>query len=306
MAHNHDHDSLTEHTTQREGERKRLLVAMLMTGLILILEVGGGLLTNSLALVSDGGHMLSDLLSLSMAFVAITLARRPPDERRTFGLHRFEILAALGNGVLLFLVAIYILFQAYGRLLDPQPVDSLPMMAIAGVGLLANLVSLKVLHNHGHSLNTRGALLHIVSDTLSSVGVLIGGLLIALTGLYIIDALMSVAIALVILTGSYRLSREAVSILLESTPKDIPLTEMRAAMQAVGSVQSVHDLHLWAITSGLYAMSAHVMVAEHECNVSGTTLSSVNQLLRERFAITHTTLQIECPRCCPDEHCALA
>jgi cobalt-zinc-cadmium efflux system protein len=293
------------HSARRTGERKRLIIAIAMTGVILVVEVVGGLLTNSLALISDGGHMLSDLLSLVMAFTALTLARRPPTERRTYGYHRFEILAALGNGLLLFAVAVYILFEAFGRLGHPEPVDSLPMLAIAGVGLAANLISMFALGNHGESLNVRGAFLHILSDTLSSVGVIIGGVVIALTGWYVVDALLSVGIAAIILTGAYRLSREAVSILLESTPKSIPLPEVRKVMQTVGGVEGVHDIHVWTITSGLYALSAHVMVAEHACGGSTGILSGLNNVLGQEFSISHTTLQIECAACCPEDHCAL-
>jgi len=305
MAHTHAHAHLPTHGARRQDERKRLLIALVMTGIILVVEVGGGLLTNSLALVSDGGHMLSDLLSLGMAMAALTLARRPPTERRTYGYHRFEILAALGNGALLFLVALYILFQAYGRLRSPEPIDSLQMLAIAGVGLAANLVSMAALRHHGESLNTRGAFLHILSDTLSSVGVIVGGVIIALTGLFVVDALLSVGIAVIILAGAYRLSREAISILLESTPKSIPLPAVREAMLSVADVQGVHDVHVWTITSGLYALSAHVVVAEHDCGCSGRTLVGVNEVLHERFGITHTTLQIECEACCPADHCML-
>jgi cobalt-zinc-cadmium efflux system protein len=293
------------HSARRKDERKRLVIAMLMTGVILVAEVGGGLLTNSLALVSDGGHMLSDLLSLGMAFMALTLARRPPTERRTYGFHRFEILAALGNGGLLFLVAVYILYQAYGRFRQPEPIASLQMLIIAGVGLGANLVSMAALRHHGGSLNTRSAFLHILSDTLSSVGVIVGGVVITLTGLYVVDALLSVGIAVIILVGAYRVSREAVSILLESTPKNIPLPAVREAMQAVGGVQGVHDIHVWTITSGLYSLSAHVMVTEHECSSSRSILTGVNEVLRARFGITHTTLQIECAACCPTDRCTL-
>lgn len=278
---------------------------MLMTGLILVAEVWGGLLTNSLALVSDGGHMLSDLLSLGMAFTALSLARRPPTERRTFGYHRFEILAALGNGLLLFAVAFYILYEAFGRLAQPEPVASLPMLGIAAIGLLANVISMLILRHHGESLNTRGAFLHVLSDTLSSVGVIIGGLVIALTGWYVIDALLSVGIAAVILFGAYRLTREAVSILLESTPRSIPLPTVINTMQTVDGVQGVHDIHVWTITSGLHALSAHVMVGEHECGRNNVALTGLQDVLREKFNISHTTLQIECKDCCPDGHCAL-
>jgi cobalt-zinc-cadmium efflux system protein len=304
MAHTHIQAQLTPHTARRKGERQRLLVAMLMTGTILVAEVGGGLLTNSLALVSDGGHMLSDLLSLGMALLALSLARRPPDNRRTYGFHRFEILAALGNGLLLFGVAFYILFESYGRLAQPEPVASLPMLAIAGVGLLANAVSMLVLRHHGESLNTRGVFLHVLSDTLSSVGVIVGGVVIALTGWTIIDPLLSVGIAAVILFGAYRLTRESVSILLESTPKSIPLPAVMEAMQAVEGVQSVHDVHVWTITSGLYALSAHVMVDEHECESNSGALNRLQAMLRQNFDISHTTLQIECPACRSDGQCA--
>lgn len=305
MPHSHDHFDLSAHSAARQGESKRLLIAMLLTGGILVAEVVGGLLTNSLALVSDGGHMLSDLLSLGMALAALLIARRPPTDRRTFGFHRFEILAALGNGMLLTAVAVYIVVEAIARFRQPQPVDSLPMLAIAGIGLLANLGAMAALRHEHQSLNARGAFLHVLSDTLSSVGVIVGGIVMALTGLYVLDAVLSVLIAAVIARGAYRLGREAISILLESTPRHISLPALRETMLAVGEVQNVHDVHVWSITSGLYAMSAHVLVAEHECGNSGRTLRGLNDLLHSRFDISHTTLQIECPACCPDDHCVL-
>lgn len=306
MAHVHNHTHLTTHSLRRHGERKRLLIAILATGVILAAEVAGGLVTNSLALLSDGGHMLSDLLSLGMALGALSLARRKPTERRTYGLHRFEILAALGNGLLLFAVALYISYEAIGRVFQPEPVDSVPMLVVASVGLLANLVSLAVLgHQHGKSLNIQGAFWHVLSDTLSSVGVIVGSVIIILTGLYVVDALLSVGIAIIISLGAYRLTREAVSILLESAPKSIPMPDLREVMVATSGVQGVHDIHVWTITSGLYALSAHVMVAEHVCGNNQNILSGLNHTLRERFNITHTTLQIECAACCPEDHCAL-
>lgn len=301
MSHTHSHD----HAINRQTNRKRLAVAIGTTFVIFLAEVIGGWLTNSLALLSDGGHMLSDLLSLGMAFGAVTLAQRPPNQRRTFGYYRFEILAALANGALLFGVAIYILVEAAGRFGQPEPVDSLPMMIVAVVGLLGNGVAMLALRHHGDSLNTRGAFLHVVSDTLSSVGVIAGGALMALTGWLVIDALISVGIAVVILMGAYRLTREAVSILLESTPKAIPLEDVKMAMQMVSGVQSVHDMHLWAITSGMYALSAHVMVMSHNCGGNDGVLGSLNAQLREKFGIAHATLQIECPACCPTDHCEL-
>jgi len=296
LAMNHTH----EHIARRRAERRGLSLAIAFTGIILLAEAVGGILTNSLALLADAGHMLTDLLSLAMSFFALAFALRPATKERTYGFHRLEILAALANGVMLILIALYIFYQAYQRLLVPEPVKSIEMLVVATIGLAANGASAFVLGG-GESLNIRGAFLHVLSDALSSVGVMVGGVVMLLTGQYLVDPLVSILIAMVILVGAYRLTGEAVNILLEATPKGIDLQEVLEAVQGVEGVRDIHDVHIWSITSGLSAMSAHLLIDDQLTSHSTGIVEGVQRLLAERFGIAHTTLQCECESCGREE-----
>ncbi len=272
--------------------RQSLLLALGLTSVYLIVEVVGGILTGGLALLADAGHMLTDVAGLVLALFAITYAQRPPTARHTYGYYRTEILAALLNGALLFAVAGYILIEAWRRFQDPPSVQSGPMILIALIGLGVNLVSAWLLHRgSGESLNVRGAYLEVLSDMLGSLGVLVAGAIIFFTGWPYADPLFSVAIGLFIIPRTWRLVSEAVTVLLEGTPARIDLDEVREALTAVPGAADVHDLHVWSLTTGLDAMSGHVVLSGDQ--ESDSVLTALTKLLNDRFAIAHTTIQVE-------------
>jgi cobalt-zinc-cadmium efflux system protein len=277
----------------RLRDRRSLLIAAGLAGSILLLEVAGGLWSGSLALLADAGHVLTDLLAMLMAYTALVLASRPPDTRRTFGYHRFEILSALTNGLLLLFMAAVILWEAIQRLRDPVAVASGAMLVVAVVGLVANLAGVLVLSRASGSLNMRGALWHLVGDTLSSVGVILAAVAIRFTGLDVLDPALSVVIAAVIVYGAVRLIREAADILLESAPSGLDRDAVAAAIRNLDGVLAVHDLHIWSITTGMPALSGHVIVPVEDCSGSDEILTRIKVLLEERFSIHHTTIQVE-------------
>ena len=279
------------------GRRRRsLLLALGLTSVYLVVEVVGGILTGSLALLADAGHMLTDVAGLGLAVFAITYAQRPPTARHTYGYYRAEILAALVNGALLFAVAGYILIEAWRRFQDPPSVQSGPMILIALIGLGVNLASAWLLRQGaGESLNVRGAYLEVISDMVGSLGVLVAGVIIYFTGWPYADPLFSVAIGLFIIPRTWRLISEAVSVLLEGTPARIDLDEVREALTAVPGVADVHDLHVWSLTTGLDAMSGHVVLSGDQ--EADSVLAALTKLLNDRFAIAHTTIQVEDTPC---------
>ncbi|MFH1381921.1 MAG: cation diffusion facilitator family transporter [Chloroflexota bacterium] len=275
-----------------------LKVALVIVVVIMVAEVVGGILSNSLALIGDAGHMLVDAFALALSLVAMNLSKRPATATRTFGYHRVEILAALANGTLLGALSLYILYEAYQRFLEPPEIKTPLMLTVAVIGLIANLVGILLLRRGSHgSLNIRGAFLHIVGDGLSSVGVIIGGIIIAYTGLGIVDPIIAVLISIIILWGAVRLVKESVDILAEVVPKDIQVDKVAEAIRNIGGVEDVHDIHIWTITSGMQAMSAHLRVEDRMVSDSTSVLEAVNKDLAERFNITHTTLQLECESC---------
>ena len=281
------------------GGRGRLVIALGVVLTILILEVIGGILSGSLALLGDAGHMLVDALALGLSFFALTIATRPANARKTFGYYRVEIMAALANGTLLILVAIYIFYEAYRRFLNPPAVDVPIMLIVAAAGLIANISGIVLLHGfRGGNLNIRAAFWHILGDTLSSVGVIIAGLVILFTGWQTADALIAVVIGCIIMWGAVRLVREAVDILLEAVPSHIDPEKVIKAMEKVEGVEEVHDLHIWTITSGLHALSAHLRIQDQTVSKSADILRVEIAMLEKEFDIHHTTLQLEC-RSCP-------
>ena len=272
---------------------RALVWAIFFSGALLIVEVVGGLWSGSLALLSDAGHMASDISALVLAWLAMRFAARPADLRRTFGFHRLEILAALVNGAALLAVGAGIAWEAAARLDTRVTPQTGVMIGVAAAGLAANLASLFFLaRERGGGLNLRGAFLHVLSDTLSSIGVVIAGLLIAWTGWAWIDPAVSLVIVLLIAVSALRLLRDAVDVLLEAAPRHLDLEAMRAAIVGVRGVEAVHDLHVWSITSGMDALSMHV-VRGSEVQDGDLLLASLNAVLREEFGITHTTIQIE-------------
>ena len=283
------------HATAAARSRGRLAAALGLTLAVLVIEVAGALLSGSLALLADAGHMLTDAGGLALALFAIWIAARPPTPEKTYGYYRAEILAALVNGAALLVVAGGILVEAYRRLLAPPDVLAAPMLAVAAVGLVANLGCAWLLRaDAGASLNVRGAYLHVLGDALSSVAVLAAGLVLLATGWALADPLASVAIALVLVPRTWALLRQAVNILLEGTPAHLDLAEIEAAIREVPGVRRVHDLHVWTLTSAREAMSAHVVV--DDVGESERLLDALHAVLHARFGIDHTTIQLETER----------
>ncbi len=267
-------------------------MAVALTATIAVAEAVGGVLTGSLALLSDAGHMLTDVSALILSLLALWFAERPADPKKTYGYYRMEILSALANGVLLLGITGLIVYEAYHRFWDPVQVKLGPMMIVATIGLLANVAAMASLHK-SQSMNVRGAFLHVVGDALSSVGVLVAGGVMYFTGWYQADALVSVLISVVIVVGAYRLVRDAVDVLLEAVPAHVDTEAVRTLLGAVPGVTAVHDLHIWTISSGIYALSAHLVVLDPVCQNNDQILSAVKHDLLDRFGIDHTTIQIE-------------
>ncbi len=277
-----------------------IAIALAITTGFMIVEAVGGYLTNSLALLADAGHMVTDVAALGFSLVAIWLARRPATQERSFGYLRAEVLAAFINSAALIAISIYIFWEAIQRLSAPPSVNSGPMLVVAIAGLCANLVSAWVLSRgggHQHNLNTRGAFLHVMSDALGSVGAIVAAVIMLATGWYLADPLLSGGIGLLILWSSWRLLRQSIDVLMESTPEEIVPSEVAAAAQSIPGVTNLHDIHIWTVTSGLIAMSAHVAVAKLEDWPE--TLEALSALLRQQFEIAHITLQPEPAR---DDH----
>jgi cobalt-zinc-cadmium efflux system protein len=270
----------------------RLTWVLALTAGFMVIEVAGGLRTNSLALLADAGHMLTDVGGLSMSLLAVWFAQKPPTSMNTYGYLRTEILAALSNGVVLLLVAGYILYEAFHRVWAPPEIHSGPMLVIAILGLVVNLLGMGLLHHGaGDSLNIHGAYLEVLSDALGSIGVIVAAVLIQTTGFSIIDPLISAAIGLFILPRTWRLIRQALHILMEGVPSHLDIGEIETAMTTVPGVRAVHDLHVWALTSGKDAMSGHVIV--DNLPIDNRILRDLHKLLHERFGIEHTTIQLE-------------
>lgn len=311
--HDNQHDEHEHHKHEHSGfghnhgasNKKSLTIALVITTVFLIAEIVGGIITNSLALISDAAHMLSDVAALGLSLLAIWFASKPATLRRTFGFYRAEVIAALINGATLVLISIYIFFEAYQRFKNPPEVQSGLMLIIAVIGLLANLVSAWVLSRgggHEHNLNIRGAFLHVIGDALGSVGAIAAGIIMMYTGWYYADPLISVIIGILVLLSSWRLLNETIHVLLEGTPRHINLENVKASMVNVIGVKQIHDLHVWTVSSGFISMSGHVVI-EHEKN-GPTILQELESLLRNKFDLKHTTIQLEIENMHPDcEEC---
>ncbi|MFC1874497.1 cation diffusion facilitator family transporter [Chloroflexota bacterium] len=277
---------------------RALKIALAIVLLIMVAEIVGGMLSRSLALLGDAGHMLVDALALGLSLFAITIARRPATPSKTYGYHRVEIMAALANGTTLLLVAAYIFYEAYQRFSDPPEIRVPVMLLVASIGLAANLAGILLLRKASHtSLNIKAAFWHVVGDTISSVGVIVGGIIIAVTGWSVVDSIIAVLIGLIILCGAVRLVRESVDILLEAVPSHLEVDKVIERIKTVAGVDDVHDIHIWTITSGIYALSAHLSIEDQMVSRSTEVVETVNQELSHHFSITHTTLQLECESC---------
>ena len=295
--HGHDHSA---HVTAISS--KPLKMALVIVIFIMLAEVIGGILSNSLALLGDAGHMLVDALALGLALFAMTIAKRPATHSRTYGYHRVEIMAALANGTTLVLLALWIFYEAYQRFLEPPLVQTPLMLLVASIGLVANLAGMMLLRKGSHEqLNIQAAFWHIIGDTISSVGVIAAGIIISITGWYIVDPIIAVLIGVIILWGAARIVRESADILLEAVPKHIQVGEVIDELKRIPGVEDVHDIHICTITSTIHALSAHLQIEDQRVSESSAIMMSVNESMAHHFNITHTTLQLECERCavCP-------
>jgi cobalt-zinc-cadmium efflux system protein len=280
----HAHD-----TAQR---RRPLLIATAITLIIFLAELAGGIFTGSLALLADAGHMLSDLMALAISFGAVWIAGRPHTDVRTYGFHRAEVLAALANSVVLIVVVVGIAIEAVGRLASPTAIDAGAMAAIAAIGLVANVVSALILsQGASENLNQRGAFLHVLSDAAGSVGALGAGAVILLTGWTLADPIVSLFIGIFVLISAGRLLRDALNVLLEASPPGIQTEKVRAALRQVPGIEDVHDLHIWSVTSGFVALSAHARVRDGV--PIPRLLKDATEMLHGRFGIRHATIQPE-------------
>ncbi len=288
MSAAHQHES---HDHSHEVSERRLAVVFVITLTYMVIEVVGGIMFNSLALLADGGHMLSDVMALGLSWVAIRIGRRSATDRHTFGFRRYEILAALLNGLALWLIVAFIFYEAIGRFSAPQPVVGEGMLLVAGIGLAVNILMAALLFSSRESnLNLKGAFLHIVSDAAGSVGAIVAAVVILYTGRYWVDPLVSVLVGVLILYSSWSLIRESVHVLAEGTPENFNLTEIEQAMLTQDGVCCIHDLHVWTISGDNPTLTAHVVLCGGDRD---QIFQGLVNLLRERFGITHSTIQVE-------------
>jgi cobalt-zinc-cadmium efflux system protein len=293
--HGHGHHHGHDHAGAARHDARRLALTLALQAAYLVAEVVGGYMANSLSLLADAGHMLSDVAALALSLFAVWIAQKPATSRRTFGWYRTEILAALANAATLIAISIYIFYEAWERLGAPEPVAGAIVVWVAVGGLLVNVIGAALLHGgREHSLNIRGAWLHLMTDAAGNVGVIVGGVMVWVWGLAWADPAMSVLIGLLVIWSSWGLLKDSVAVLLEGTPSHIDVEAVRAAVTEVAGVESVHDLHVWTISSGIEAVSCHVVVGgRDERRASGEILADVHQVLRQRFGLNHLTVQIE-------------
>jgi cobalt-zinc-cadmium efflux system protein len=301
MHHNHSHHTdETSHVPNTEKRRRALVWAFWLNAAFLIIEVMGGWISGSLALMADAGHMLSDVAALGVALWASYAMLKPPTAKRTYGYGRIEVLSGLLNGLVLWVVVGFIVFEALQRLSHPQTVNVGIMLPVAIAGLLANIASAWFLHAHQHDdLNVKAAFLHLVADAAGSVSAILAGAAIILGGWYVADVIASVIISVLILFSTWSLLKNAIHILLEGTPPQIDLQSLRDDLNTLTEVESCHDLHVWLIGSGEPMLTAHLLPAKG-CEPE-STLSAAQHLLKDKYGLTHSTLQIE-PKPCKDTH----
>lgn len=298
----HEHD----HRIQRQYSRRRLIWALVLNMAFLAVEAVGGVLTGSLALLADAGHMAGDVGALLLSLFVLHLARKPLSGRRTYGLLRAEVLGALFNGASLIAIVVLIFREALERMNNPQPVDGLPMLVIAAAGLAANIGSALILMRHREAdINVEGAFYHMLADSLGSVGAIAAGAVIWTTGWYPVDWIASAVIGGIILVSGVGFLRKTLNILLESTPEDIDYDEVKRNLEEVEHIRHVHDLHIWTITSGMPILTAHIGVSDACCreNHWAECLAAAKRMVRERFGITHSTLEVEV--CTGEQECTV-
>ncbi|HZI27264.1 MAG TPA: cation diffusion facilitator family transporter [Gemmatimonadaceae bacterium] len=295
-VHVHDHSLPHLHDHAHHSHQGRLRWALVLTAVFFVAEVAGGVISNSLALLADAGHMFTDVGALALSLFVAWFSRQPAAPEKTYGYLRLEILAALLNGAVLLLVSGLIVWEAIGRLQAPEPLQGGLMLGVALGGLLINAASAAILHPvHGHSLNARGAYLHVIGDLLGSVGTVIAALVVRTTGWLTADPIASMVVTLLVVRSAWRLVRESVDVLLEATPAHISLGRVREGLQSIAGIESVHDLHVWTVTSGMVAMSAHAVVKEPGANQQ---VLEAAVAAMQRLGISHVTLQVERDRIC--------
>ncbi|XUX00491.1 MAG: cation diffusion facilitator family transporter [Dehalogenimonas sp.] len=289
-----------QHNHSHQAAGSRLILGIGLSSIILIAEVIGGLISNSLALLSDAGHVLADIVALSLSAYALRQAQRPPSHRMTFGYHRIGVIVAIVNALAIFAIAGIIFYEAVRRLQSPPDVDSSVMLVVAVLGLVANLiVAFWLREARKDSLNVKSAFWHVLGDALASVGVILGAIVIKVTGLAEADAVISIVIGLIIAVSAWGILSEGVSVLLESTPAHIDLNDLAGSIRNIPGVREVHDLHVWSLTPNLHALSSHIVIEDRLTSETALVRAQVEKLLADRYEINHTTLQLECQSCCP-------
>lgn len=297
MKHNHrpKTDTLSDIHEYKNVTKNRLILSMIVTASVMVIEVVGSILSGSLALISDAGHMFTHLFALIISFTAIMISCRKPCHHRTFGYYRAEILAALFNSIFLFGVTAYIFFQGIERLLNPQPVLGFEMFLVALAGLAANGFSILILRKSvRNDLNVKGAFLHMFADTASSVFIIIGAIVVSLTGWYVIDPLLGIGISVLIFIWAFGLMRDSINVLMETSPKGINANVVTEEIKKnIPEVSAINDMHIWEITSGMYSLTAHIEATIHSSGDVSEIIQKINKILNDKFGIEHTTIQIE-------------
>jgi cobalt-zinc-cadmium efflux system protein len=297
MKHSHrpKQDSISNIHEYRSVAKNKLALSMAITASVMVVEVIGSILTGSLALGSDAGHMFTHLFALAISFVAIIIACKEPCHHRTYGFYRAEILAALFNSIFLFGVTAYIFYQGVERLLNPQPVLGFEMLLVALLGLAANGLSLLILRGSVRSdLNIKGAFLHMFADTASSIVIIIGAVIVSLTNWYIIDPLLGIGISILIFIWAWSLLRDSVNVLLETAPKGMDVNTVGSELKKqIPEITQITDMHIWEITSGMYSFTAHIEVDLANYEETSQILDKINKLLDEKYGIEHVTIQLE-------------
>ena len=291
-AASHKH-GLTRSPALGAAPDKRLILALGLNLVITLLQIAGGIVANSLGLLSDAAHNLSDVVALGLSLWAVRLGRRPATPRRTFAYKRVEILVAMFNSAVLIAISVYIIVEAVRRLLDPQPVEGLLVVAFAAAGLVINGLAAFLLRAHHHDLNLRSAFLHLIGDAATSFGVMLSGLIIYFADWYYADAIVSILVSLWIGREAFTIVRSTVNVLMEGTPEGLELAEVEHAMLAVPGVRGIHDLHIWSISSNDQALSAHVEAEDTALSETGALLTAVKDMLARDFAVGHVTLELE-------------
>ncbi|MEH7093144.1 cation diffusion facilitator family transporter [Priestia megaterium] len=303
-SHNHKHSHGHSHNHGKNANKQALKLSFFIITIYMIIEAIGGFMTNSLALISDAGHMLSDAGALGLSYLAMTFGDRKATEFKTFGYKRFEVLAAFINGLTLIVISLYIFWEAYKRFSQPPEVQSSGMIIIASIGLVVNIIAAYILMkgDKSENLNVRSAFLHVIGDLLGSVGAIIAALLIMFFGWTLADPIASVLVAILIIISAYRVTRDSIHILMEGAPSQIDVTQVRKALEALKNTRDVHDLHVWAISSDTPSLSCHILI--DDIRNSPMVMNNAKQILEKQFKIEHTTIQIETPetKCHIQEH----